>query len=79
MPQHEQTGDGEPVPVEDLLAPEQQDDPDVQRWMAQWMELQQWIFPQRFFRAHALATALLDALGRPQHDAEPPGGSSVRG
>src|SRR4030081_62945 len=22
-------------------------DPD---WMAQWMELQQWIFPQRFFR-----------------------------
>ena len=26
------------------------DDPDVQRWMAQWMELQQWIFPLRFFR-----------------------------
>jgi dihydrofolate reductase len=26
------------------------DDPDVQRWMAQWMEMQQWIFPQRFFR-----------------------------
>jgi hypothetical protein len=26
------------------------DDPDVERWMAQWMELQQWIFPQRFFR-----------------------------
>src|ERR1700716_4332294 len=26
------------------------DDPDVQRGMAQWMELQQWIFPQRFFR-----------------------------
>jgi hypothetical protein len=24
--------------------------PDVQRWAAQWMELQQWIFPQRFFR-----------------------------
>src|SRR5439155_17445980 len=24
--------------------------PDVQRWMAQWMELQQWMFPQRFFR-----------------------------
>src|SRR5260370_30292661 len=21
-----------------------------ERWMAQWMELQQWIFPQRFFR-----------------------------
>ena len=40
----------EPVPVEDLFTPEKQDDPDVQRWMAQWMELQQWIFPQRFFR-----------------------------
>jgi len=26
------------------------DDPDAQRWMAQWMELQQWIFPQRFIR-----------------------------
>ena len=39
----------ESVPVEDLFAPEQHD-PDVQRWMAQWMELQQWIFPQRFFR-----------------------------
>jgi hypothetical protein len=25
-------------------------DSGVQRWMAQWMELQQWIFPQRFFR-----------------------------
>src|ERR1700716_917209 len=24
--------------------------PDVQRWMAQWMELQQWMFPQRFIR-----------------------------
>ena len=40
----------EPVPVEDLFTPEKQDDPDVQRWMAQWMELQQWVFPQRFFR-----------------------------
>jgi hypothetical protein len=40
----------ESVPVEDLFAPEKQDDPDVQRWMAQWMELQQWIFPQQFFR-----------------------------
>src|SRR4030095_9877714 len=40
----------ESVPVEDLFAPEKQDDPDVQRWMAQWMELQQWVFPQRFFR-----------------------------
>jgi dihydrofolate reductase len=24
--------------------------PDVRRGMAQWMELQQWVFPQRFFR-----------------------------
>ena len=40
----------EPVPVEDLFAPEKQDDPDVRRWMAQWMELQRWVFPQRFFR-----------------------------
>ena len=37
--------------MEGLIAPEERrDDPDVQRWMAQWMELQQWIFPQRFFR-----------------------------
>ena len=40
----------EPVPVEDLFAPEMRDDPDVRRWMAQWMELQRWVFPQRFFR-----------------------------
>ncbi|CCK24889.1 deaminase-reductase domain-containing protein [Streptomyces davaonensis JCM 4913] len=41
----------EPVPVEDeLFAPEKQDDPDVQRWMAQWSELQQWLFPLRFMR-----------------------------
>src|SRR4030088_2488893 len=34
-----------------FVAPEERmDDPDVQRWTAQWMELQQWIFPQRFFR-----------------------------
>ena len=32
-----------------LFAP-RRDDPEVQRWMAQWMELQQWVFPQRFFR-----------------------------
>ncbi|MGW0968560.1 dihydrofolate reductase family protein [Streptomyces sp. NPDC002516] len=39
------------VPVEnELFSPARQDDPDVRRWMAQWMELQQWIFPQRFFR-----------------------------
>src|SRR4029450_3377694 len=44
----------ESVPVEDLFAPAKQDDPDVQRWMAQWMELQQWILPQRFFRENLL-------------------------
>ncbi|WP_406397879.1 dihydrofolate reductase family protein [Streptomyces sp. NBC_00879] len=41
----------ESVPVEDeLFAPDKQDDPDVQRWMAQWAELQQWLFPLRFIR-----------------------------
>ncbi|MEY2243755.1 dihydrofolate reductase family protein [Streptomyces sp. BF23-18] len=41
----------EPVPVEDeLFSPDKQDDPDVKRWMAQWTELQQWVFPLRFFR-----------------------------
>jgi dihydrofolate reductase len=40
----------EAVPVEDVFSPEGQNDSRVQRWMAQWMELQQWIFPQRFFR-----------------------------
>jgi hypothetical protein len=37
--------------LDGYIAPEERrDDPDVQRWTAQWMELQQWIFPQRFFR-----------------------------
>src|SRR3978361_1212064 len=37
--------------LDGFIAPdERMDDPDVQPWMAQWMELQQWIFPQRFFR-----------------------------
>ncbi len=37
--------------LDGFTAPEERkDDADVQRWMAQWMELQQWIFPQRFFR-----------------------------
>lgn len=40
----------EPVPVELAFSPEGQDDPGVQRWMAQWSELQAWVFPQRFFR-----------------------------
>jgi len=40
-----------PESMEGFIASEERrDDPDVQRWMAQWMELQQWIFPQRFFR-----------------------------
>ena len=34
--------------LDGFIAPE--DVPYSQRWMAQWMELQQWIFPQRFFR-----------------------------
>jgi dihydrofolate reductase len=37
--------------LDGFMAPEQgRDDSDPQRWMAQWMELQQWIFPLRFFR-----------------------------
>src|SRR5579862_8141812 len=37
--------------LDGFIAPEEGvDDPGQQRWMAQWMELQQWLFPQRFFR-----------------------------
>src|SRR6476661_7085537 len=37
--------------LDGFIAPEERmDDPDGQRWMAQWMELQQWIFRQRFVR-----------------------------
>lgn len=42
-----------PVPVTsvgNIFAPENRDDPEVRHWMGQWMELQQWIFPTRFFR-----------------------------
>ena len=41
-----------PESLEGILAtPEQREqDPRLDRWMAQWMELQAWIFPQRFFR-----------------------------
>jgi dihydrofolate reductase len=41
-----------PESMEWLFAtPEQQEqDPRLERWMAQWMGLHQWIFPQRFFR-----------------------------
>ena len=40
----------EAVSVKDVFSPEGRNDPRVQRWMAQWMELQAWAFPQRFFR-----------------------------
>jgi dihydrofolate reductase len=34
-----------------FATPEQREqDPRLDRWMAQWMELHAWIFPQRFFR-----------------------------
>ena len=37
--------------LDGFIAPEEgTDDRDMQRWMAQWMELQQWVFPQRFFQ-----------------------------
>src|SRR6201984_616114 len=37
--------------LDGFIAPEERmDDPDLQRWTAQWTELQRWIFPQRFFR-----------------------------
>jgi dihydrofolate reductase len=37
--------------LDGFVAPEERvDDPDGKRWMAQWMELQQWLFRQRFFR-----------------------------
>lgn len=41
-----------PESMEGMLAtPEQRDrNPRLKRWTAQWMELQAWIFPQRFFR-----------------------------
>ena len=41
-----------PESMEGIFAtPEQREqDPRLARWMAQWMELQAWIFPQRYFR-----------------------------
>ena len=37
--------------LDGFVAPEERlDDPDEQRWTAQWMELQPWIYPLRFFR-----------------------------
>ncbi|GAB3799781.1 dihydrofolate reductase family protein [Micromonospora zhanjiangensis] len=38
------------VPVKDVFAPGGRSDPRVQRWLAQWSELQAWVFPQRWFR-----------------------------
>ena len=41
-----------PESMEGILAtPEQREqDPRLERWVAQWMELQAWIFPLRFFQ-----------------------------
>ena len=37
--------------LDGFIAPEERkDDPDMQRWTAQWMEPPQWLFPQRLFR-----------------------------
>jgi dihydrofolate reductase len=37
--------------LDGFVAPEEHaDDPGARRWTEQWTELQQWIFPQRFFR-----------------------------
>ena len=37
--------------LDGFIAPtEHPDDPGMQRWMAQWMEMQAWVFPLRFFR-----------------------------
>jgi dihydrofolate reductase len=37
--------------LDGFVAPEEPvDDADAQRWRARWMELQQWLFRQRFFR-----------------------------
>jgi dihydrofolate reductase len=39
------------VSLDGFIAPRQRpDDPKLERWMAQWMDLQQWAFQQRFFR-----------------------------
>ena len=40
----------EAVPFEDIISPEKQRDPRVQRWMSKWSELQAWAFPQRWIR-----------------------------
>jgi dihydrofolate reductase len=40
----------EAVSVEYAFSSEGRNDPRARRWMTQWMELQAWLFPQRFFR-----------------------------
>ncbi|WUJ68202.1 dihydrofolate reductase family protein [Kribbella soli] len=40
----------EHVPAEIVFTPRGQDDPDAQRWLRKWSELQAWAFPQRHFR-----------------------------
>src|SRR3954453_1096073 len=69
------------VTVEDVFSPKAQNDPRVQRWMAQWMELQQWIFPQRFFRENLKLgeggeEGLDNDIAAPTHE---PAGASVMG
>jgi dihydrofolate reductase len=37
--------------LDGYIAPEERpDDPNGERWMSQWLQLQQWVFQQRFFR-----------------------------
>lgn len=38
------------VTVGDVFSPGGQDDPRVRRWLAQWSQLQAWVFPLRWFR-----------------------------
>jgi dihydrofolate reductase len=38
------------VPFEEVFSPTGPSDPRGRRWMAQWAELQAWVFPLRFFR-----------------------------
>lgn len=43
------------ISLDGFIAPEgmdltHADDPNYKHWMSQWMALQQWVFPQRFFR-----------------------------
>jgi hypothetical protein len=37
--------------LDGFIAPEtRSDDPKFEKWMSQWMELQKWVFAQKFFR-----------------------------